>query len=89
MLAYHIYNRDAFESYLLKNTKFEHASTSRHDYAYIFKEGNRYFINLNIQIRFKKINNLENSINNDLIKKEKVFDFMKKYYNKIKDKYNL
>ncbi len=89
VVCFHLYNRHLFMDYLLNNTIIDRPSASRHDYAYIFKEGNRYFINLNIQIRFKKINNLENSINNDLIKKEKVFDFMKKYYNKIKDKYNL
>lgn len=52
-LAYHIYNRDKFEEYLLKNTKFERASTSRHDYASIYEfEGSNY-MNLNLQIRFK------------------------------------
>lgn len=52
VLAYHIYNRDAFESYLLKNTKFEHASTSRHDYAYLYPTGNDFEMALNLQIRF-------------------------------------
>lgn len=53
VLAYHIYNRDAFETYLLTNTKFEHASTSRHDYASIYKKDDEKYINLNLQIRFK------------------------------------
>lgn len=52
VLAYHIYNRDAFETYLLKNTKFEHASTSRHDYAYVYHTGDGYEMALNLQIRF-------------------------------------
>ena len=30
--AYHIYNRNYFEDYLLKNTKYETASTSRHEF---------------------------------------------------------
>ena len=53
VLAYHIYNRDNFETYLLKNTKFERASTTRHDYASVYKgnDGKKY-INLNLQIRF-------------------------------------
>lgn len=53
VLAYHIYNRDAFESYLLNNTKFERASTTRHEYASLYKKDEKTFINLNLQIRFK------------------------------------
>jgi hypothetical protein len=53
VLAYHIYNRDFFESYLLKNTKFEHGSSSRHKYASIYKEDGKMYIKLNLQIRFK------------------------------------
>lgn len=52
VLAYHIYNRDAFETYLLNNTKLERGSTSRHGFASIFKEKEKYYINLNLQIRF-------------------------------------
>lgn len=52
VLAYHIYNRDAFETYLLNNTKLERASTSRHGFASIYKEAEKYYINLNLQIRF-------------------------------------
>ena len=33
VLAYHIYNRNYFEEYLLKNTKYETASTSRHGFG--------------------------------------------------------
>ena len=54
VLAYHIYNRDYFEQYLLNNTKFERASTTRHDFASIYKEGDRFFINLHLQIRFTR-----------------------------------
>ena len=52
ILAYHLYNRDAFETYLLKNTKLERGSTSRHGFASIYKEKGKYCINLNLQIRF-------------------------------------
>lgn len=55
VLCYHLYNRDFFEEYLLKNTTIDRPSASRYDYAYIYKENNRYYINLNIQIRFKSI----------------------------------
>lgn len=54
VLAYHIYNRDKFEEYLLNNTKFERGSTSRHEFATVYKENEKYFINLNLQIRFIK-----------------------------------
>lgn len=52
VLAYHIYNRNAFETYLLNNTKLERGSTSRHGYASIYEKNNKYYINLNLQIRF-------------------------------------
>ncbi len=52
VLAYHLYNRGAFEMYLLNNTKLERGSTSRHRFASIYKENGRYYINLNLQIRF-------------------------------------
>lgn len=54
VLAYHIYNRAFFETYLLKNTKFERASTSRHEFATIYEENGETRVNLNLQIRFIK-----------------------------------
>ncbi|MDD7305614.1 MAG: HpaII family restriction endonuclease [Peptoniphilaceae bacterium] len=53
VLAYHIYNRNYFEEYLLKSTKYETASTSRHDFGEVYSEGGKDFIKLNLQIRFK------------------------------------
>lgn len=53
VLAYHLYNRDEFERYLLNNTKLDTASTSRHKFGKIYVEGDKKFINLNLQIRFK------------------------------------
>ena len=53
VLAYHLYNRGAFETYLLNNTKLERGSTSRHGFATVYKdEKDKYYINLNLQIRF-------------------------------------
>ena len=54
VLAYHIYNRDFFEQYLLDNTKFERASTTRHQFASVYKEDGKYYFDLNLQIRFIK-----------------------------------
>ena len=53
VLAYHIYNRNYFEEYLLKNTKYETASTSRHKFGEVYSEGGEDFIKLNLQIRFR------------------------------------
>ena len=51
-LAYHIYNRNYFEEYLLSNTKYETASTSRHDFGEVYSENGEDFIKLNLQVRF-------------------------------------
>lgn len=53
VLAYHIYNRNFFEDYLLKNTKLDRGSSNRHGYASLYKEEGRVYIDLNLQIRFK------------------------------------
>lgn len=53
VLAYHLYNRNFFEKYLLDNTRLERASTTRHGYASVYKENGKYYIKLNLQIRFK------------------------------------
>ena len=52
IVAFHIYNREFFENYLLKNTKLERASTTRHNFGSVYKNADRYFINFNLQIRF-------------------------------------
>lgn len=53
ILAYHIYNRNFFEQYLLDNTVIERASTSRHDYMSLYEENGEMFIKMNLQVRFK------------------------------------
>ncbi len=52
VLCYHIYNQNEFEDYLLKNTKLETPSSSRHDFGKIYKENGKTFFKLNLQIRF-------------------------------------
>ena len=54
VLCYHLFNRNEFENYLVKNTKFETASTSRYQFGSIYKENNKYYLKLNLQIRFIK-----------------------------------
>ncbi|WP_157064485.1 HpaII family restriction endonuclease [Rickettsia sp. MEAM1 (Bemisia tabaci)] len=52
VICYHLYNRDEFLSYLYENTKFESASTKRHEYGSVYLSGNKLLFNLNLQIRF-------------------------------------
>lgn len=52
VVAYHLYNRNAFETYLLNNTKLERGSTTKHGFATIYEENSKKYINLNLQIRF-------------------------------------
>jgi type II restriction enzyme len=54
ILSYHFYNKNKFENYLFYNTKLETASSSRHDFGKIYEENGKYFIKLNLQIRFLK-----------------------------------
>ena len=55
VVCYHLYNRNFFEEYLLKNTQFDRPSATRHDYGYVYKLDDKYFIDFNVQIRFKSI----------------------------------
>ena len=54
ILCYHLFNRNEFETYLINNTKFETASTSRHEFGSIYKDNGKYYIKLNLQVRFIK-----------------------------------
>ncbi|MBQ4414924.1 MAG: HpaII family restriction endonuclease [Methanomicrobium sp.] len=54
VVAYHLYNRDAFEAYLLNNTIFDTPSTTRYDYAKLYREEDgKVYMDLNMQIRFR------------------------------------
>ena len=52
VLCYHIYNRNQFEDYLYYNTKFETASSTRHDFATLYYLNDEIYFKLNLQIRF-------------------------------------
>lgn len=54
ILAYHIYNRNDFEDYLLNNTKLDIASTSRHGFGVIYEKDDAQLFNLRLQVRFVK-----------------------------------
>ncbi len=84
VLCYHIYNRNFFESYLLKNTTIDRPSASRHDYAYVFKSDGKYYIDMNIQIRFKSISNSQKNHDTD----DELFKRLSKYINDYSSVYN-
>lgn len=52
VVCYHLYNHNEFQWYLLKNTKLDTPSSSRYDFAKIYKENGALYIKLNLQIRF-------------------------------------
>ena len=66
VLAYHTYYKDKFEKYLLENTKLEDPSTGEDEnipgsprngskkyyYGWIYKESEKFYIKLNLQVRF-------------------------------------
>ena len=54
VVCFFLYNRNEFEQYLLDCTKFERASTTRHDYLRVYESKGDYYIDLNLQIRFFK-----------------------------------
>ena len=52
LVCYHLYNRDEFRTYLFKNTKFDTPSSTRHGFGELYREGDKLFFKLNLQIRF-------------------------------------
>lgn len=52
VLCYHIYNHNEFQEYLFNNTRLETPSTSKYDFGIIYKENEKNYIKLNLQIRF-------------------------------------
>lgn len=53
IICYHFFDRNDLEDYLFYNTRFETPSTSRHEFGEIYKDGDDFFLKLNLQIRFK------------------------------------
>jgi len=54
IIGFYIYNRALFDQYLLQSTKFERGSMSRHGYMSVYKKEDRYYVKLNLQIRFTR-----------------------------------
>lgn len=54
IVCYHVYNADAFRSYLYKNTRFDTPSTTRHQFGSVYEENGELYIKLTLQIRFTR-----------------------------------
>ncbi|MEK4082606.1 HpaII family restriction endonuclease [Psychrobacillus sp. FSL K6-1415] len=52
IVCYHIYNRNEFQEYLLRNTFLDTPSSSRYRFGEIYESQGKLFIKLNLQIRF-------------------------------------
>ncbi len=53
IVCYHIYNRAEFQEYLFENTRLEQASTTRYGFGFLYREGEKVLLKLNLQVRFK------------------------------------
>lgn len=55
LVCYHLYNDDDFKDYLFTNTKFDTPDAKRHDFGYLYTNGDgAVSLDLNFQIRFIK-----------------------------------
>lgn len=63
VIAFHSTVADEFKQFLITQLGFESPSASRHNYMKIEKKSGQYFLNLNLQIRFKKIKEKSFSLN--------------------------
>lgn len=52
VICFHLYNRNLLEDYMLYNTKFETPSKSRYNMGKVYRNGDKYYFNLVLQIRF-------------------------------------
>lgn len=52
IICFHLYDRNLLEDYLFNNTKFDTPDRKRYDMGKIYRNGDQYFFNLVLQIRF-------------------------------------
>ena len=55
VVAYHSCMADEFKDFLIHQLGFESPSASRHQYMSIYKENDKYYLKLNLQVRFKGV----------------------------------
>ena len=53
VVCFHLYDRNLLEEYIFYNTKFETPTGDRYNLGNVYKEGDKYYFNLVLQIRFK------------------------------------
>lgn len=53
IVAYHLYDRNLFVDYLFHSSRLETPSSSRHDFGFVYEINGKFYLNLNLQIRFK------------------------------------
>lgn len=53
VVCYHFFDRNDLEDYLFYNTCLDTPSTGRHDFGQLYHQDNRYYLKLNLQVRFK------------------------------------
>lgn len=54
VLFYYLYNIAEFQEFLYRNLKFEVASTTRHGFGKVYRDGDSWKVKLNLQVRFIK-----------------------------------
>lgn len=59
VVAYHSCMADEFKDFLIHQLGFESPSASRHQYMSIYKENDKYYLKLNLQVRFKGVSDKE------------------------------
>lgn len=52
-VCYHVYKMDEFHDFLLHNTKLDTPCSGRYKFGEVFESEGKYYVNLNLQIRFK------------------------------------
>lgn len=52
IFAYHFFNRTIVENFLFNNTRLERSSRSKHHWGKVFAEDGKFYIDLNLQVRF-------------------------------------
>lgn len=52
VLFYYLYNMKKFEEYLFNNLRFETPLATRHGFGQVYRDGDGFFIKLNLQIRY-------------------------------------
>jgi hypothetical protein len=53
LVCYHVYQKDKFQEFLLKHSKLDMPASGKHRFGDVFQMEGKYYIKLNLQIRYK------------------------------------